>query len=297
MSPARLTWFKRLAIAFCVLSVVTATAVLWMDGHFPASIPERHGDLDYRPLAQALGYVSSTGLVDYAGLRRDRANLDQFVDSLASVTPLNRPELFPEASDQLVFWLNAYHALALQAALDDGAPDSERLSRFTYAMRTWPIGGRRLSLFALERRFLRDVGDPRVPFSLACGARGCALLDGAPYQADTLDAQLNDAVRRFMRDPHNVKIDGKAVHVSQLVQRHEPEILAALPPGSHGALQFVWAFLPDSCTERPGCDTRADLDRACGVNLDGCKVDYLPFDWSFAASISASKSPDRASMP
>lgn len=292
MSPTRLTWFKRLAIAFCALSVLTALAVLWMDGHFPASIPERHADLDYRPLAQALGYVSPTGLIDYAGLEKDRAQLDAFVASLASVSPLNRPELFPEPTDQLVYWLNAYHALALQAALDDGAPGTERVSRFTYAMRTWAIGGRRLSLYALERRFLRDVGDPRVPFALACGARSCALLDGAPYQPDSLDAQLNDAVRRFMRDPHNVKIDGKALHLSPLVERHEGEILAALPPGSHGALQFVWAFLPDSCTERPGCDTRADLDRACGVNLDGCKVDYLPFDWSLAArTASASKSP------
>jgi hypothetical protein len=298
VSPTRLAWFKRLAIAFCIVSVAGALAVLWMDGHFPAAIPEAHADVDYRPFADALSYVSPTGLVDYAALKKDRAKLDAFVASLASVTPLNRPELFPETADQLVFWLNAYHALALQAALDDGAPDSDRVSRFTYAMRTWPIGGRRLSLFALERRFLRDVGDPRVPFALACGARSCALLDGAPYQPDTLDAQLNDAVRRFFRDPSNVKIDRKNVHVSPLVQRHEMEILSALPPGSHGALQFVWAFLPDTCTDRPGCDTRADLDRACGVNLDGCKVDYLPFDWSLAARpTSASKSPDGAGMP
>lgn len=283
MSPARLLWTKRLAIAFCGCSMLGAATVLWMDGHLPASIPDPAAALDYRPFSQALQYVSPTGLVDYLALKKDRESLDRFVASLASVTPLNRPELFPEPADQLVFWLNAYHALALQSALDDGAPDLERLSRWSWAMRTWPIGGRRLSLFALERRFLRDVGDPRVPFSLACGAKSCALLDGSPYQPDTLDAQLNDAVRRFMRDPKNVKIDGKAVHLSVLVERHHDEIIEALPPGSHGALQFVWAFLPDTCTERPGCDTRGDLDRACGPGLDGCKVDYLPFDWSLAA--------------
>jgi hypothetical protein len=291
VSPGSLTWFKRLAVAFCALSILFAAAALWIDGHVPASVPERHRDLDYRPFAQALSYVSPTGLVDYAGLRNDRAGLDEFVASLASVSPLNRPELFPEVTDQLTFWLNAYHALALQAALDDGAPDLERPSRFTFAMRTWAIGGRRLSLFALERRFLRDVGDPRLPFALACGARSCALLDGAPYQVDTFDAQVNDAVRRFMQNPLNLKISGKTVHVSQLVQRHETEILGSLPAGSHGVLQFVWAFLPDSCQDRPGCDTRADLDHACGMNLDGCTVDYLPFDGSLAARTSASKSP------
>ncbi len=274
---------KRLAFAFSALSIAAATLVLWMDGHFPASIPPGEAKLDYRPLAHALGFVSPSGLVDYKGLKADRGPLDRFVASLASVTPLNRPELFKEPADQLTFWLNAYHALALQAAIDDGAPESQTFSRLTYALRTWPVGGRRLSLFAMERRFLRDVGDPRVPFALACGAKSCALLDGSPYQPESLDAQLNDAVRRFMRDPANVKLEGKTVRLSVLVARHEAQIVSALPPGTHGPLQFVWAFLPDSCTERPGCDTRGDLDRACGPQLDGCKLTFQPFDWSLAA--------------
>ncbi len=280
--PSRGKWAKRAAIVFSLLSIAGAVVVLWMDGHFPAAIPPGEAKVDYRPFAQALNHVSSSGLVDYAGLKADRKGLDEFVDSLARVTPLNHLELFPEPADQLVFWLNAYHALALQAALDDGAPESGSFSRLTYALRTWPVGGRRLTLFAMERRFLRDVGDPRVPFSLACGARSCALLDGSPYQSDTLDAQLNDAVRRFMRDPRNVKLEGKTVRLSGLVSQHEQEIVAALPHGTHGALHYVWAFLPDACTERPGCDTRSDLDRACGPKLDGCKLVYEPFDWSLA---------------
>jgi hypothetical protein len=39
------------------------------------------------------------------------------------------------------------------------------------------------------------------------------------------------------------------------------DLLAALPEGRGGnVLQFVWVFLPDTCTERPGCDTRGELD-------------------------------------
>jgi hypothetical protein len=45
-------------------------------------------------------------------------------------------------------------------------------------------------------------------------------------------------------------------------------------------LQFVWAFLPDTCTERYGFDTRSDLDRVCGPKLDQCQIIFEPEDTS-----------------
>ena len=275
---------KRFAVFFVVGSGLGAFALLYVDGHLPASVPEGQGGLDYRPYSQALEHVSATGLVDYEALRKDRAHLDAFVAELARVSPINRPELFEEPEQKLAFWLNAYHALALQAAIDLDPDDSlDGVGRKFFWLHSWPIGGRRFTLWAVERRFLRDTGDSRVPFALACGALGCALLDGAPFQPDTLDPQLNDAVGRFVQNEHNVKLKSDGVHLSPLFRMHAEDIRAALPEGRTNLLQFVWAFLPLTCETRPGCDTRGDLDRICGPRLEGCAVTYEPFDWRLAA--------------
>ena len=76
-------------------------------------------------------------------------------------------------------------------------------------------------------------------------------------------------------------LDG--VHLSPLFQANAEDIRQALPDGRTNLLQFVWAFLPLACETRPGCDTRGDLDRACGPKLEDCKVKYEPFDWRLAA--------------
>lgn len=271
---------KKLATAFLALSLGLAAFLLYVDGHVPASSGTPDHPLDYRPFAKALNHVGPTGLVDYAALKADRAPLDAFVASLADVSPLNAPQFFETPDDRLAFWLNAYHALVLQAAIDEPADaELDGAGKSFYWLRSWPIGGRRFTLWSIERRFLSETGDSRVPFALACGAKGCALPDGAPYQADTLDAQLNDAVGRFVQNEHNVKVKPDGVHLSPLFQRHEADIKAALPEGRTHLLQFVWAFMPEACLDRPGCDTRGDLDKLCGPKLDGCPLKYEPFDW------------------
>lgn len=275
---------KRLAFAFLVCCLISAAALVYVDGHLPAAVPEGDAPLDYRPLARALQHVSASGLVDYAGLKNDRAGLDDFVAQLARVSPLNRPEQFESADDRLAFWLNAYHALVLQAGLEvDRDAQLDSAGRHFYWLRSWPIGGRRFTLWSLERRFLSETGDSRIPFALACGAKGCALLDGTPYQADTLDGQLNDAVSRFVQAGRHVQLKPDGIHLSPLFRIHEADIRAALPEGRTNVLQFVWAFLPEACVDRPGCDTRGDLDKACGPKLEDCALQYVPFDWQLAA--------------
>ena len=126
-------------LAFVGVWLLFAAVVLYVDGHLPARIPQGDAPLDYRPLAVALQHVSPTGVVDYLGLREDRASLDQFVAQLARVAPLNRPDLFATSEDRLAFWLNAYHALVLEAALDE-APEArlDALGRSFFWLRSWP---------------------------------------------------------------------------------------------------------------------------------------------------------------
>jgi hypothetical protein len=265
------------ALLMSVLALLAAVAALYVRGMLPASTSPLAEPFGYQSYVQALTHVQPTGDVDFPGLGRDRAALDAFVTQLAACSPHNRPDLFPTPEDGLAYWLNAYNALVLQQVVD-GYPYLESvrqpwLGRFFWG-RAWPVGGERLTLWALEHRILHgEYADPRIHFALFNGTRGGPRLDGAHFQPEYLDAQLNDASRRFMADKHHVRLEGDTVHLARVFDTARDDLLAALPEGRRGSvLQFVWAFLPDTCEERPGCDTRGDLDRACGPQLDKCRV-------------------------
>ena len=265
-----------------------AGARMYVDGMLPASVPSDAPELSDNKLADALTAVSLSGAVDFEALKKNRAPLDAFVASLAATSPDATPDKFKDPADQLAYWVNAYNALVLQALVDRWpevkSPDDLWLGRFQWGL-SWPVGGRRLTLHSIVDKKLREgFADPRALLALHCGAMSCPALDTTPYMGDTIDGQLNDAARRFMADPANVKLDGSKVQLSPILERYQHDFVSALPEGRTHLLQFVWAFLPEVC--RPtaggelveGCLTRSDLDKACGVKLDGCTMAFAPWN-------------------
>lgn len=278
MSARRQRW---IAIAFAVSGVGASAVAVYVDGRFPAAVPSPPAAFSVSPLSEALRAVDSKGQLDVAALQAHREALDGYVASLASVSPLNQPARFPTPEDKLAYWLNAYHALVLQQLLDGwpmGSPDDELAGRFWWG-RSWPVGGQRLTLWSIERRFLREAGDARVFLARFTGAAGGPRLEEAPFDGAMLDAQLDDAARHFMRRKEHAAVEARTVRLSPVLRDHREAFLAALPPGRSSVLQVVWAFLPETCEgERPGCDTRADLDRACGAAMDQCAIEYVAED-------------------
>jgi Protein of unknown function, DUF547 len=259
-----------------------AGARLYVDGMLPAAVPAGAPEHSDNQLAEALTAVSLSGEVDFEALKKNRAPLDSYVESLARASPDNAPETFKEDSLQLAYWVNAYNALVLQALVDRWpdlkSPDDLLLGRFHWGL-SWPVGGRRLTLRAILDRKLREgFSDPRALLAVHCGSMSCGGLDTTPYMGDTIDGQLNDAARRFMADPANVALEGNKVTLSPLLERYQRDFVSALPEGRSHILQFVWAFLPEVCRDGKACLVRSDLDKACGVKLDGCTVGYAPWN-------------------
>ncbi|WP_224361420.1 DUF547 domain-containing protein [Hyalangium versicolor] len=282
-APSRRRRLLLALFAFTLPAVLAVSGVLYVNGLLPASVPSGDFPFHYSGYSHVLRHVKPDGDVDFSALGRERQELDAFVRSLATFSPHSRPDLFEKPEEALAYWLNAYHALVLQA-LVDGYPYLESvhdpwLGRFFWG-RSWPVGGHRLTLWALEHRILqKEFADPRIHLALFHGTRGGPLLDGAPFDPAFLDSQLNDAARRFIGDKRHVRLDGNTIHLARVFDTYREDFLAALPEGRRGTvLQFVWAFLPDSCTDRYGCDTRSDLDRVCGTKLDKCQIVFEPED-------------------
>lgn len=274
------SWLRRGVFLASLALFFGSLWALYADGRLPAPVPRDAPAYALADLSKALESVDARGQVNLAQLKARHDALERFVASLAATAPETRPEMFPTPEDRVAYWLNAYHALVLVELLDVRGDAAGQLSSVS---RSWPIGGERLTKRAILRRYLGTTGDARVALALFTGARGHGVLDGAPFGAQTLDPQLDDAMRRFMRKRGNVAIDGKTVRLSKLLQQHEAGLLEALPPERQGILQIVWAYLPETCDgDRPGCPTRGELDRACGPRLDRCTLQYTAVDETLA---------------
>lgn len=254
--------------------VVTSGLVLFRNGRWPASVPADAPEYSLGDLLEALRCVDSRGFVDLKELTAHRAALDRFVASMAKTSPLSTPEQFPNVNERVAFWLNASHALLLQQLADQpAAKTTDELSSW----RSWPIGGQRMTRDAITTRFLAETGDGRVWLAWWDGSASGPLLDGAPFGADTLDRQLDEAARRFLQRPDAVTLAPPVVKLTPRITTHLEDFLAALPEGRTSVLQIVWAYLPETCDGlRPGCDTRAELDRVCGGDFSKCRVEPLP---------------------
>lgn len=158
-------------------------------------------------------FVDDQGRVDYHGLAADRAVFDRYLAKVESISPENRPELFPTREDQLAYYLNAYNALVFNGVLARG-PEEESvwsglISGFNFFSRMEiTVGGKVTNLKQLEDDVVRArFGDPRVHAALNCASVGCPRLPREAFEPATLDAQLQSAMTEFVNNPLNCKVD------------------------------------------------------------------------------------------
>lgn len=190
-------WF-----VFCLLSMtVLAGAAL------ARASPFDHGLWDglLQRHVQAIGGGVSTE-VDYAGMARERAQLQGYLDALAAV-PESDFRRWPE-DERLAFLINAYNAWTVELVLSvwpelDSIKDLGSLLESPWKRRFIPLLGRTRSLDDIEHGMIRAKGaydEPRIHFAVNCASIGCPALRSEAYTAAALDAQLADATRRFLGD-------------------------------------------------------------------------------------------------
>jgi len=168
---------------------------------------------------------------------------------------------------RLAFWINAYNILAIDLVRRHYPIDSIRsiggLFSPVWKERAGEIGGRAYTLHEVEHEILRPMGDPRIHAAIVCASLSCPPLRREPYRAATLDAQLEDNVRRWLADPRKgVLIDRstKTLYLSRILDWFAMDF-------GDGVLPFVTAHLPDE---------QASWIRA----QRGLRIRYLEYDWT-----------------
>ena len=182
-----------------------------------AQIPFDHSPLD----VVLSSFVNENGLVNYAGLQKDRTNLSFYMDSIANVSPESHPKRFSSPTEQLAYWINAYNASVL-TGITDAYPVSSvkdiRLFNGFFNRQKWTVGGQELTLNNIENDIIRtQFNDPRVHFVLNCGAMSCPPLENRAFTGRSLEKRLEKALKRFISNEHFFTLSGNQLYLSKII--------------------------------------------------------------------------------
>lgn len=159
-------------------------------------------------------YVSSTGKVNYAGIKAEKSKLQSYLNILAKGAPAgaSRPET-------MAFWINAYNAFTVKLIVDNYPVKTIKSLK---GGKPWDakfikIGSQTYSLNQIEHEILRKkYFDARLHFVLVCAAVSCPKLLNKAYTANTLYSDMDKQARYFINNGTKNKITAGSVQVSQL---------------------------------------------------------------------------------
>ena len=214
--------------------------------------------LDQAPFDALLRANVKAGVVNYPGFQ-DNAAFRKYVDDLA------KPAKLDGKAETLAYYINAYNALAIEGILEGLSPSS-LLGRARYfKFKEWPLNGGTITLYDLEHKVLRPLGEPRIHFAIICASKSCPFLRSEVYTASKLDAQLDEQARQFVNDPFRNRFD-KASRTANL-----SEIFKWFDEDFHG---------PGGSTQKYIARYAADADVAQGLGSDAYKVEWIDYDWN-----------------
>ena len=192
--------------------------------------------------------------------------------AVVAFSPDSHPERFPAASDELVYWIQAYNAYVIRAVLerwplasvtDVKAPiEAVRGLGFFYRLR-YGFGGEYYSLFAVEHNIIRKRHrDARIHFVLNCGSESCPVLRPELPTGNALEETLAQAAADFVADPANVAIDhdARTITLSRIFKwfrkDFENDLRLRGLPVDNGLVDYVANVAPDRYAGRPRASTR-----------------------------------------
>lgn len=216
--------------------------------------------------------------VDYAGVARERAALKAVLDDYQKVT---RGEFDAWTKpQQQAFLINAYNAFTVEKILTR-YPGIKSIRDFgTVFGNPWKdkfftLFGQPAFLDQIEHEILRKDGvydDPRVHVAVVCASIGCPMLRNEAFRGDKLEAQLEDAFRRFLSDRTRNRYNpqSRKLEVSRIFDWYGKDF----EKGHKDFTSVKQAFsrYADQLADRSG-------DRAA-VKAQHAELSFLDYDWT-----------------
>ena len=162
-------------------------------------------------------YVSASGVVNYSGLKNDRANLNAYMEALAKETPQSSWS----KNEKLAYWINAYNAFTLDLILDNHPLKSitDLDGGSPWKVKRITLAGKKYSLDQIENQIIRpQFKEPRIHFAVNCAAKSCPTLLNAAFLPETLNSQLEKQTKKFVNNAAFNQISGSSAKVSKIFE-------------------------------------------------------------------------------
>jgi len=171
--------------------------------------------------------VSSSGVVNYAGMKADRAGLDSYLSYLESTTP----DSSWSANKTKAFWINAYNAYTIDLILDNyplkSITDLSFSGSSAWDYKFANIGGKKYSLNYIEKDYLLPTfNDPRIHVGVNCASFSCPQLANFAFTESNVDAKLESLMKVFINDTSRNKLSEKKVQISEIFKWYPSDFTA-----------------------------------------------------------------------
>jgi hypothetical protein len=205
-------------------------------------------------------HVNDRGELDYARLLDSPGDLQRLDDYLAWLHTADLSGTSPH--ERIAFWINAYNALAVRAALDHYPLDSVRAIEAFFIRDRQVVAGNSVSLNEIENDLLRYAfpNEPRVHFALSTLSRGSPALRPEAYTGERLEAQLEEQARRYVLETTTIRPNAMEIELGPMFDWFGRDFA---PVG--GVRAFVAALLPG--------------DSAAQLRNEALVLVYGDFDW------------------
>ncbi len=290
--------FGRKSFIPCRLAGILGAVLLVTVLTVPGQVPADEQPFSYDHYAAVLKTrVNDEGLVDYKGLKDDRAQLDAYATAIANVDPGE----FEKRTDaqKIAFWINAYNGLTLIAIIDHYPIEPSWLKSFRYpesSIRQIPgvwtdleftVMGRNMTLDGIEHDTLRaHFNEPRIHVALVCAALGCPVLRNEPYTGARLDAQLDDQSKRFVNNPEKLRIDRKdgVVYLSSIFKWFGDDFIK-----TYGTTEKFADFADAERAVLNFTTQHVSHSDADYLRKGDYSIEYLSYDWTLNDQVLKSK--------
>lgn len=234
-----------------MLCKLFAVAVMVFGTHAFAQVD--HGLFD-----SVLKAHTKDGQVNYPAVAADKS-FATYLEQLAT-TPA------PSAkNEKLVYYMNAYNALAMKGIIDGKSPSNFIGRQIFFKSTKFKIAGGDNSLHNIEHEILRKLDEPRIHFAIVCASSSCPKIRSDAFTVAKLEEQLEENTKRFINDPTRNRYDksGKVASISQIFKWFADDF-----EKSTGTVQkYIAKYVNDA-------------EVAKELAADGYKVKYLDYSWN-----------------
>ena len=168
-------------------------------------------------------YVKPTNginLVAYADVTEaDAMAIKGYIEGLANTEITDFTD-----SEKMAYWFNLYNAVTLDLILDNYPVDSIKDIEDPWSRKLVNVRGATMSLDEIEHETLRENYDePRIHFAVNCASIGCPNLKQTVWEAETLEADLNQAAKDYIASSRGIMVKGEKLQASSIFDWYEED--------------------------------------------------------------------------